>query len=233
MAAREMIKQWYRHYVHPAIQTAKSDPKTGLSALALILVIVGVGGFWMYRSYKESAESQAQDALLSCMLQYQKATQDANAWPSVISMCDANLHAHRTSDIAPFFLILKADALQAQGNTDQAAALTQEAIAQLPASASLTYLYKTKYALMQLDQAGDARQKEAALQMLQKLAQDSKNTVADMALFYVGYALYSDGKKERAQQVWQQLIDTYKTEDQQKMSPWVLYAQAKMGQQAS
>jgi len=131
---------------------------------------------------------------------------------------------HKSSALAPYFLVFYADALFKDGQKEEALEKLDRAVQTLPKGSPLLSLYKTKQALIHLD---DSWTQEAGLQELKALADDEGNSNRDMALYYLGLYYWTQDKVNDAQMIWQQLVDAFKHE-KFGASPWAARAKTKL-----
>ena len=136
MAVKEIqrfVSEWYNSNVKPQIDSARSYDYFREIVLGIIAVCLVGGGFWGYRYYKAQKESSAQVAFASVLQIYHEAIQGkTDVWPSV-EMQSTLLHdKYKGSSIAPYLLIIKADALVGQGRLTEALNVLDSVIEHLP-----------------------------------------------------------------------------------------------------
>ena len=202
-------------------------------AIAVLLLCVGVGGYFGYRWYAVSREQNTQLVLAEHVEELQRIIAGS---PEAISAQLAQLEAslsfdygrHKSSVTSQLFLLVQADVQIKQGKHAEAVGTLQQAINALSSDSPLLNLIKTNRALLQLDSADDATQ-QAGLQELIALARDKDNTQSDFALFYLGRYYWAHDKLEDAKLAWQELLDT-PVYTQSFPSPWVYEAQEAIAQ---
>jgi len=233
------IKKWYRVVIEPYIKDVKESLQSyryGREiAVLFMVVLLGMAGFWGYRRWHSQREATAQKAFGECIYAYQLAmqgkgdfTSDELSWGEVAMMFNFGYEQHSSSSLAPYFLVFYADALLRKGDRGGALSKLDEAIKALPADSPFLNLYKTKQALLKLDD--DIQEiKEEGLQELEVLADNVDNKNRDMALYYFGLYYWSDNKTKEAQAIWQQLVGAFKHE-KVGASPWASLASTKLEQ---
>lgn len=189
--------------------------------IAILAILVVGGGYMGYRWYAVSKEQHAHQAIADYMRDYQSAMNlnTLAEWQRVDGLLSLGYTHHKKTQIAPFFLMLRAEALLRQHNLIEAIAVLEQAVNALPLQAPMRPLFITKRALVLLDHPEEAMQKEG-LQELIKLARDKDNHYNDVALFYLGRYYWAQNNMQDAQKVWQELVDNSVME-QAYPSPWV------------
>jgi predicted negative regulator of RcsB-dependent stress response len=192
----------------------------------MIVTLIILAGYLGYRWYIVSREQTAYHAIAEYMQDYRMASraQNPTEWQRVDALLSFGYTHNKGSNIAPFFLLLRADALLGQSKNDEAMQVLDQAIAILPASSVMMPLFKTKRALLLLDSADQAVQKEG-LQQLIVLGRDKLNRFNDIALFYLGRYYWVHNNSADAKKVWQELVDLAALEKAYP-SPWAAQAKA-------
>ena len=195
-------------------------------AIAVVAILAAGGAYYGFSYLRSNKQEQAQRALFGCIEQYEKMAQDKNPdWDSFNKLVTSALAQQDNSNAAPYLLALQSDVDFAKSNKDESLALLGKAIDAMPSSSSLYYLYKTKYALMQMDSMQpDVTQQGLAL--LKSLAADAGNKNSDQAMYYVGFYYWSLNDMLQAQNAWQPLLEMPFEGDGG--SPWAKRAQEKM-----
>ena len=200
-----------------------------------IVLLIGVAGacsYFGYRWYVVSREQKAQVQLADHLQEYQRAVVSSEKTGSkdellqLESLFATDYDQHKKSAIAPLFFSFQADAQVKQGKYTQAIDTLQSAINALPEKSPLIVLFKTKRALVQLDNQDDAMQ-QLGLRELVQLARDKDNHFSDIALFYLGRYYWAHDKIDDAKKAWQELVDT-PAYTQQFPSPWAQEAHEKL-----
>jgi len=231
---KNSIKKWYSVVVEPFYRDTKESVQSYRYSrhvsIVLLFAAIAVSAFWGYRWWHRQREEGAQKALSEGIYAYQEALQgkDDFAWGNVAMLFNVGHEQHSSSSLAPFFIMFNADALLRQGNRAEAIVKFEEAIKTLPKDSAFLNLYKTKLALVRLDdETSDIS--EQGLKELNELANNAENSNRDMALYYVGLYYWSQNNIDDAKVVWQKLVDTFKDE-KIGASPWVGHAREKLDQ---
>lgn len=185
--------------------------------IVLGLLLVGAaswGVYFGYMAYRSYRNQEAQKVLSICLEEYTKALSGANElWPSVEMSCQLGYEQNRSSDLAPYFLAVKAEALLHQGKKSDVQEVLDTMMQSLPTSSPLHYAYATQKALIEMD-ADDPMVAQKGLDSLKVLADTKSNHNRDLALYYLGLYHWSHDQVEQAQDVWQELTKDFAT------SPW-------------
>lgn len=181
-------------------------------ALILSLGLIAGGYYW----YRSATNQKAQALLAQCLEEYERAlyTNEAHMWHDVQMASSQGYERSKSSDLAPFFKSIQADAFYAQDKKEEALEALSAAVDAMSTSSPLYYLYATKLALMEYDYKGSSER-------LMALAQNTKNPYKDMAQYYVGYYLLAQDKQIEARAYWKDLL--------QQNSVWAQQAQAQLG----
>jgi hypothetical protein len=229
-------------------QPVKKQISTKVIMIGIVAVIISGGFFMAYRWYSANREQAAQRAFNDCVQKYYGALADAQQWQNVERMCQEGYSQFTSSNLAPYFLVYKAEALMKQHKVKDALAEMDTMLASVLPKASPVYsLYKIKRMLMAIDcdqdqvyvaelgQAGLEKIKKDALAQLDLLAHDTKNIYRDMALYYVGLYHWTHDALDLAKKTWQELsaikADEQKTASwsEQSTSPWAALVEDKVG----
>ena len=179
--------------------------KNSLILLAIALIVIG--SWFGYRAYTKNYEEHAHSMFALAMQEYNRAIQTDNlsTWKDVANAFEVAHSQYPKSNLAPYFLAYQSDALQKQGEEKKGLQAMNDAVQQLASGSPMHYLYKTKYALMQMD----SKDKEVAAhgkELLEKLSQDNSNSCKEMALYYLGYDSFVNGQINDARSVWQKML---------------------------
>ena len=208
-----------------------NDEKNQKTILSL-LVGAGllVGGFYGYRYYQTAKNQKAQRILSEVLSEYERAleTNSVEAWGNLASLAALGYQQHKSAGSAAYFLAIESEAVRRQGDYQKAFVLLDQAIAGVPSRSAVNNLYKTKQALMKIDNA-DAGIKQQGLDELIALGSNSKNSNRDLALYYVGYYYWVNDNLVQAEKAWNELIALDST-DKRATSPWAVMAQSKLQQ---
>jgi hypothetical protein len=229
----DLIQKWYRVVIQPYIKEIQISIQSyryfRQITIVLMLFLLGTIGFWSYRWWQRQQESTTQKALGECMYAYQAALQDKDeSWSNVAMLFNVGYEQHSSSSLAPYFLIFYADALLKQGKRYEALEKLDEAIKTVPPDSPLLFLYKTKQALIKMDDEGAVR--DEGLQELKLLAENEENKNRDMALYYLGLYYWAQDNVKEAQVIWQKLVNDFLTHEKIGSSPWAVLANTKLEQ---
>jgi tetratricopeptide (TPR) repeat protein len=228
MIALNSFHYWYDVIVYDVLGIKREHTKyikpVGIS---LLVALLALGGFYFYAQRSETKNQEALKVFNDCLAEYEKAVEGKASWAEVDTLCENGFNRYRSSTISPYLLAIRIDSLLAQQKNVQALELATLMISQLPSSSPLYNLYKTKYALLQID-AADQSLREQGLQALQQLAVDAKNTFNDVALYYLGLYYEMQNNHEKAKEFWNKLVALGISADKQSQSPWAAKAQEKL-----
>ena len=198
--------------------------------------VVIVGGSWyLYRGYMRNKNEAAFGFLSEYVQEYgAKRGEKQVDWAEVAQSFSLEAERYKRTAAAPYFGVYEVEQLIRQGKKEEAVTRMQAVVATMPKDSPLFALYKTKYALMQLDLSD---QRELGLKALTELAQDKKNQYRDAAAYQLGLYYWIANDVAQAKTVWQELIDSSAQEAavspvQEKLaqSPWVDLAKEKLAQ---
>ncbi len=193
--------------------------------LTFFIIVAVVVGYFGYSWYVVAREQNAHQAIADYMRDYQMALRanTPQAWQRLDGLLSIGYTHHKKSYLAPFFLMLRADTLIRQQNMIEAVQVLEEAITALPSHSPLMPLFKTKRALLLVDNNDETVQKEG-LQQLLTLARDKSNAYNDLALFYLGRYYWAHDEIDNAKKTWQELVENG-TREKAYPSPWAKEAQ--------
>ena len=229
MTIRDITQKWYRNVARPRLDTVSSGKHfkeliVGLTVSAVI--VIGIGGYTFYKKQKESA---AYSTFYDCMQEYQLAIKNSSLWTQVEMQCSLGYEQHSNTNVAPYFLVMKSDALLRQEKREEALTVLDNALQLLPEMSPLLMLYQTKRGLLALDMNDPTLQKKALVE-LDQFAHDAKNSNRDLALYYVGLYYWSHDNLDDARRIWQELITQFPEETGLAVSPWAQAAKEKLSQ---
>ncbi len=198
--------------------------------MVIAVVLVAAGGYVGYRWHMAAREQKAYHTFAEYLTEFQSAVKDDTAadWNRLVSLLNNGYAQHKTSNVAPLLLSLKADAQIRLGELIEAGATLKQAIDALSKDSPLTPLLSVKHALLQMD-ATDSELQKTGLQELIALARDKDNSYKDMALFYLGRYYWAHEQVEEARNSWQELQEGSLTE-RAYPSPWIHEAEQKLTQ---
>jgi tetratricopeptide (TPR) repeat protein len=152
-------------------------------------------------------------------------TGDSQKWEKVNTVFKTGYEAHKSSGVAPFFLVYRAEALVKLNNLPEAIEVMRAALSRMPNHKVKSY-YNVKLALMLVD-VRSAVAVEEGVKILKEIARDDKNIAHDMALYFLGEYFWYEKKFNEAKNYWNQLLLAYEKQDKYQ-SPWVEPAKEKL-----
>jgi len=157
---------------------------------------------------------EAQKILSVCLEEYVRAINGSEElWPTVEMNCQLGYEQNSSSDLAPYFLAIKVEALLHQGKKEAVQPLLDTMMNGFSASSPLYHLYQTQKALIELD-SDDANNVKKGLETIKSLAENKQNNNRDLALYYLGLYHWAHDQITEAQEPWQELVQQFPT------SPW-------------
>lgn len=194
-----------------------------------VVVAVGlmIGAAVYFRMSRLKLEASAQQALSESLDDFNKAFDNPELWYDVEISAKTGYKQFSSSSLAPYFLVLQAEALMQQGKIQDSLAIMDSMLKSLVTNSPLYYLFKIKYARMKLD-SNDANQEASGLQDLIALSNDKKNNQQDEARYYLGLHYMNHDDLEKAHMVWQELVKA--EQDSETISPWALMAEQALQQ---
>lgn len=222
------VADWIEEYIPGLAQAKQRLPflSKGVLIGAGVILLAGTS-YYGYFSYTANKDRAAELLLNECLEQYEKAAANhKELWPTVEAMCAMAYEHHQSSRVAPYFLIMCAQALVQQGKIEHAYQELSKALKILPQSSPLYDVYTIQHALMSLDMFDEATV-NGGLAELKKLAANEQSNVSDMALYYLGSYYLMHDERQEAENYWNQL-KKYDAPESARRSPWLAYAQAKM-----
>lgn len=223
MTVHTITKGWYRMLDFNTILS--KDSRSFL--LGIGAAVLFVGGFFGYRMYHNYQEGNAAKILSGCFEAYDKARTGQGDWEAVTTLCQLGQKRYSGTSAAPFFVAFEIDALLALGKTQEARERAEYIKRILPSSSPVTSLFTAKLALMKLD-SDDVMVSQEGLTALKAVAENPKETAADMARYYLGMYYASIGDLAQARSFWQSTVDLGSSDDRLMQSPWVNQAQAQL-----
>lgn len=192
---------WYKKTVLMAASAQNIRYLLTIAAIAATGVLLWYGYNWHF--LKKQAD--AQYALMGCLQQFDRMEKEKNPdWSVLQKVCTKTFDEHARSNAAPYLLALEADILIRQNKKEEALDKMNKAVGALSTSSPVYYLYKTKTALMKLDNESF---KEEGLKELESLANDIHNKNRDEALYYLGLYYWTAQESKKAQEIWKPLMD--------------------------
>jgi predicted negative regulator of RcsB-dependent stress response len=226
---KRIVSEWYQINVEPSFEATRSHGYFREMIIGVCGALIIVGGVWGYKYYNNKREAGAQIAFAENVQIYHEALQGkADVWPHVEMKCGSDYERYKSSSLAPYFLIIKADALAHQAKIVEACKILDTAIALLPKDSPVLALYKTKRALMKIDMPDNAKQTEG-LEELRQLGADKTNLNNDVAQYYLGLYYWSHDDLTKSLEVWKELV-TSQAAEKLASSPWASLAREKLAQ---
>jgi hypothetical protein len=209
-----------------------------------LLVIIGacavIGfGSWGYLSYREKCEEKAYRTLVASLeyfdapiksenketdlafLDQKEFKTEAEKWEKVATVFKEAYSAHRSSGIAPMFLVYQSQALANLGKTAEAIPVLREAIERMK-SEPVKGFYQVKLALMLIDEKS-----EEGVTLLKQLAAKESSGAHDTALYQLGEYYWHVNNFDEARNYLNQLVLKYGKLERY-VSPWVTPAKEKL-----
>ncbi len=190
----------------------------------LVLLIVF---FFAHRLWVANREQSAQYDFSALMAEYENMSREKDPqWSALLEKFETNYKKHSHSSLLPYYLGYKVQILLAQDKRDEALAVLDRMIADMPGSPMIA-LYEMERALIQLDSTDDAMN-SIGLDALKMLAQNKDNMFRDSAQYYLGRYYWAQNQIDDARAVWQQLVNEQRDE-KMAPSPWVNQVQEQLG----
>ncbi len=233
------VRMVIRHYYMQMLESIKQDRELQIYVVLGFVLLIGGGGYYGYRWHTVQLAQKAQQAYAASLDVYQqalatqfephaKAPDRLSLWEQVEVGTRHAVDQYKGSAYVPFFNALLVQALFYQKKRDEALVTMRHVVKTMKAQQGYRGLYQVTLDLMLLD--GSAEEQKQALADLELLAADEKNTVQDMALYYVGLYYSSIGDQKRALTYWKKastLTQPY-PELPPAQSPWQRLAAMKL-----
>lgn len=184
--------------------------------LILLIVVVGVSGYYINRYVQKGRQQNAIMAFNEAMQAYVTALiteidvtskkEEKAPWEEVDLAFQTAYQQNSGAQFAPFFLIYSAQALAGQQKFSEAAQMVTDALKQLPANSPFYDLYAIMRANFLIDSGN-----QDGVEQLKQLADNSKN-YQDMAQYNLAQYYLAQNQNELAQQIFKKLA--------QESSPW-------------
>jgi len=218
-----MVQQKVTTMMHGIIQSSYQEIrkfKYVKELLILLCILGGIGsGFLLYRVYVVYREQAAQNALAQYVQEYYQIEDGQQAdWQRMAELFQLGSEQQSNSYLAPYFLLFQVEALLRENKKEEALTVMDKLV-EKSVHSPLLPLFKTKSALIKLDELDEVVQK-SGLEELEELAENKKNKFRDTAQFYLGSYYWVNNSIVQAQKIWQTLVDDqYK--EKLAPSPWV------------
>lgn len=189
--------------------TAKYRKLILVSLIALLGLTVSTVSYKYYVNYKRAA---ALELFSECAELYKKALSDekVDQWVEVEAAAKAGYQQAGQTGLTPYFLMYQAQALKHQNKLSEVQALVKQAFDSLSSSSPVYALYAVAYAITLVD----SNQTAQALELLKKLADDSKTKQRDLVLFYLGEIYNREGQTDLAKATFELLVKEFKIAEQ-------------------
>jgi len=155
-------------YVEGFVRNKKAGKLAKDTIIMAVLLGVAVGGFYLYKYYTHSKEATAQKVLSECLEEYERAAGGMGSWYDVEVALEMGYEQNSGSNLAPYFLAYKADAMLEQDKKKEALEVMKEALEKMLPTDDLYGVYNLKFALIKLD---SDTEKQEGLALLQEIAQ--------------------------------------------------------------
>ena len=182
-------------------------------------VLVGCAAYYLYKRDQRHKNEVAQIAFAQTIAEMHNSQKDSDLWSSVGLAAQTGYRSYNKTIFGPYFLALESEAEVEQGNNAKSLELLELALKELGKKTPLYYVYKTKAALLKLDNE-DVAVQTAGYNDLQALAQDEDNKNRDQALYYLGEYYHNQNDTARAQETWKELVTEFQASEDTAMSPW-------------
>lgn len=232
LAVKTVLSQIYNDFF------VKNEKNSEFLKNLSILVVAGAilyGGFYLYKFYVYRRESTAQKVLSECMNEFENARAGTGSWADVALAFDLGYQQNSGSGLAPYFLALRADALNQQGNRKKSIEVLESAIEKMLPINDFHGIYSVKLALMKLDSLDEATKKEGITLLKNESEKDSSGKM--VALYYLGLYHWDKNEIEVAKSSWDKLVALSEKSEQKyddklpfKKSQYVKMAQEKLDQ---
>jgi len=185
-----------------------------------VSTLLGAIGLMVYVYISNTQYNYAsQQALSELLLEYDRAHASAELWNEVEIGAKTAYRQYGKASVAPYFLMMQAEALYQQHKQHDALALMEQSLASIAQTSSLYYMFALKLAQMQLAQEETAVH-EKGLQALISLAHDEKNQQRDSALYQLAEYYHMHNEQEKAEKIRKELL-ALKPLYKDVMSPWI------------
>ncbi|HJM68456.1 MAG TPA: tetratricopeptide repeat protein [Candidatus Babeliales bacterium] len=211
---------------------------TQVGTVVFVFLLLSVGGYFGFSWHRANRQLDAQKAFMDSFSSYGKARSlefrpDAQAhkeelWDQVDMDFQAAYDQNKSSSLAPYFVMFRAQAMIEKGEVEAGLELMRSVQKDFGSNSPFSSLYKVTAALVELDNAKTATQ---GLASLKALSEDKANQFADMALYYLGEYYSSQGELQKAQVVWDKIINSEpkKLPEYIIPSPWASLAKMRRG----
>lgn len=227
------------HCATVASYSKKRYVKESMVVGAIILLMVG--GYFAFGWYQKRQNVQAFAALVEISKSYEQAVTKAreqqalpadmhkeNPWEDTQILLEALTSANSGSSLAPFFVMYQAQlALEAEGDFEKACKLMKQGLARLSKNSIYYDMFNLKRIKMLLDSPEHDVQ-VAAVNALEKVANNKENYYAQEALYTLGAYQAFHGNMEQAIQAWTTLAQEQQSHKALINSSWVTQAQEKL-----
>ncbi len=214
--------------VRDVLASYMKNSETRFWSIIGFIVLLAVGGWYMYRTHRRNYESKAQLALvqgIEALARAQSNESVEHMWVSAEQVLHEGYRRYSRSLLAPYFLLFEADAIAGQNDIERSRNVLAQALNGMSKHAPLYEPVQIRQALQDVD-SSDAAVASRGREALKALAADSKNLYQAMALYFDGLLYFESGDRAKAESVWVPL-----TEGAKKGSAWSELAAAKLAYQ--
>jgi predicted negative regulator of RcsB-dependent stress response len=194
----------------------------------LVLCAAVTGGIYFYRHNRTAQEEQAHVALTETLQQLDRAFTAQTTWSDVALAAQTGYQRFSGTSLAPYFLLVKAEAEVHNGLMDQALKNMDSVVQHVSKHSMLHDVFVLKQARLLIESADEALVAQG-LKKLEQLANGTGN-VADAGLYYVGRYYADRNDTARAHEAWKTLLEKYASQQPAEMSPWAELVQGNMQQ---
>ena len=216
--------EWYRE----KFKESETNSKYLNQVLTVIiggLVVWGAFKGYGYLVYRK--ESAAQKVLTECIAELNKAKGGIGSWYDVEVAFDMGYKQNSGSQLAPSFLVFKAEAMYQQGKVKEAIETLSKSLEAMGPKSDLFGVYSVKRALMKLDAQDEALSKEGLTELQAACQEDSSGQ--GVALYYTGLYYWDNNEFAKAKDAWEKLVALRDIEDV-KVSQYVEQAKERLEQ---
>jgi hypothetical protein len=199
--------------------------KYGVYAAASVLfLVIIVGGYVMYHTRREEQAHLAFVRAIDVYENAKRAQGDAKKASLEIAhdLFVAGEKKHARSSFGPLFKVYQSLVVADSGDLERSRDLLSEALKGMSTTSDLYYVYATRLALMLCDSTTEILRGSGEKQ-LDELANNKKNPIRDMALYYRGKMKFDALDYDGALLYWKPLIEQFATGNEP--SAWAKRAQ--------
>jgi tetratricopeptide (TPR) repeat protein len=171
---------------------------------------VGAGIYTYFNRIRR--QEMAQVAMSETLLEVQRAQRNPEAWQDVQLAAKTGYRQFSNTSLAPYFLMIEAEASLEQSKKEEGLMLLQETLKNLSMNSPLYFMVALKIARVKLDMdTEDVRNQ--GLKELEAIAYNTKNHQRDAALYYLGL-YYEQSNPQKAAEIWQEITEISKKQQE-------------------